>query len=109
MGEAFLLSPLAIAVNQITPDVGVKISIYHLRFSGCSLAGASGLGSLTGCSQGVGWGCSQLKARGGKDLLPHSLVLLLPDLGASLAVGQRHQSFAMWAAGNTAAGFPQSK
>lgn len=34
VGEAFLLSPLAIAVNQITPDVGVKItSIYHLTVS----------------------------------------------------------------------------
>ena len=63
--------------------------------SRCSLAGSSGSGSLTGCSQGVSHGGSLLKAQLGKDLPPGSQCDCWQDLEvtlSSLSPGAPHRT-----------------
>lgn len=88
-------------MEQITPKFGSlkqdtlpTVSVGQKSEHG--LAWIIGTRSLTGHSQGLGWGCRHHKAQLGQDPLPRSLMWLLAGLRLSLALGQRHQLLATW-------------
>lgn len=96
----FKLVLIIYCCQQITPKIGSLKQYTFISHSFCGWGSECGVARYLaqGLSQkhrqGVGWGCSPLKAQMGGDPLPR---WLLADFRSSLAHGRRHQFLVTWA------------